>query len=139
ERNKDKLPSANTQNAISRRKFVAGVGAITGFAVGAPALAATMQEVAKEEALVPAASAIPLEIPINGTVHRLSLDPRVTLLESLVHLEPDMDDVGKIMNQKTARSQFIGGIVWGLSLALFEDTQLDERYGRFVNGTLEKY
>jgi xanthine dehydrogenase YagR molybdenum-binding subunit len=48
-------------------------------------------------------------------------------------------DVGKIMNAKTARSQFIGGIVWGISLALFEDTQLDERYGRFVNASLEKY
>jgi xanthine dehydrogenase YagR molybdenum-binding subunit len=48
-------------------------------------------------------------------------------------------DVGKIMNAQTAKSQFIGGIVWGISLALFEDTQLDERYGRFVNGNLEKY
>ena len=48
-------------------------------------------------------------------------------------------DVGKIMNQKTARSQFIGGIVWGISLALFEDTHVDPRLGRFTNANLAEY
>jgi len=31
-------------------------------------------------------------------------------------------DVDKVLNAKSARYQFIGGIVWGLSLALFEET-----------------
>ncbi|HEX3743539.1 MAG TPA: xanthine dehydrogenase family protein molybdopterin-binding subunit [Bryobacteraceae bacterium] len=48
-------------------------------------------------------------------------------------------DVGRIINQRTARSQFIGGIVWGISLALLEDTHVDWRYGRIVNHDLEKY
>jgi xanthine dehydrogenase YagR molybdenum-binding subunit len=48
-------------------------------------------------------------------------------------------DVGKIINRKTAQSQFIGGIVWGISLALYEDTQIDWRYGRILNHDLEKY
>jgi len=34
-------------------------------------------------------------------------------------------DVGKLVNHLTARSQFIGGIVWGISLALQEDTHVD--------------
>ncbi len=34
-------------------------------------------------------------------------------------------DVGRIMNRKTAHSQFIGGIVWGIALALHEDSYLD--------------
>jgi len=48
-------------------------------------------------------------------------------------------DVGKIMNQKTAQSQFIGGIVWGISLALFEDSHVDPRLGRFTNANLAEY
>lgn len=46
---------------------------------------------------------------------------------------------GKILNQKTARSQMIGGIVWGISQALHEKSILDERYGNFVNHNLAEY
>jgi xanthine dehydrogenase YagR molybdenum-binding subunit len=48
-------------------------------------------------------------------------------------------DVGKIMNHKTAQSQFIGGIVWGISLALFEDSHSDPQLGRFTNANLAEY
>ena len=36
---------------------------------------------------------------------------------------------GKILNAKTARSQFMGGMVWGISLALHEHTAYDQRLG----------
>jgi xanthine dehydrogenase YagR molybdenum-binding subunit len=48
-------------------------------------------------------------------------------------------DVGRIMNEKLAKSQFIGGIVWGVGLALHEDTQVDARNGRIVNANLADY
>jgi xanthine dehydrogenase YagR molybdenum-binding subunit len=48
-------------------------------------------------------------------------------------------DVGRIINRQTARSQFIGGLVWGISLALYEDTQVDWRYGRITNANLADY
>ena len=48
-------------------------------------------------------------------------------------------DVGRIVNRQTARSQFIGGIVWGISLALYEDTDVDWRYGRITNANLADY
>jgi xanthine dehydrogenase YagR molybdenum-binding subunit len=48
-------------------------------------------------------------------------------------------DVGKIINEKLARSQFIGGIVWGISLALMEDTYVDSRNGRIMNANLADY
>jgi xanthine dehydrogenase YagR molybdenum-binding subunit len=48
-------------------------------------------------------------------------------------------DVGRIMNAQTARSQFIGGIVWGISLALHEETHVDWRNGRIVNANLADY
>jgi xanthine dehydrogenase YagR molybdenum-binding subunit len=47
--------------------------------------------------------------------------------------------VGKLMNMKTGYSQLMGGIVWGISLALFEETLIDGRNGRAVNGNLAEY
>ena len=48
-------------------------------------------------------------------------------------------DCGRIMNAKTAASQFRGGIIMGLGLALFEETQFDERKGRVMNPSLAEY
>jgi len=48
-------------------------------------------------------------------------------------------DVGRIINRQTARSQFIGGIVWGISLAMLEETHIDWRYGRILNANLADY
>ncbi len=48
-------------------------------------------------------------------------------------------DCGRILNAKTARSQFRGGIVMGLGLALAEETQFDERNGRIMNPSLAEY
>ena len=48
-------------------------------------------------------------------------------------------DCGRILNPKTARSQFRGGIIMGLGLALMEETQFDERYGRVMNPSLAEY
>lgn len=48
-------------------------------------------------------------------------------------------DVGKVLNMKTAKNQFTGGIVWGVSLALHEDTYIDERSGRIANANLAEY
>jgi xanthine dehydrogenase YagR molybdenum-binding subunit len=47
--------------------------------------------------------------------------------------------VGRILNAKTAASQFQGGIVWGLGMALFEESVLDKRTGRIVNANLAEY
>jgi xanthine dehydrogenase YagR molybdenum-binding subunit len=48
-------------------------------------------------------------------------------------------DVGKLLNEKTGKSQFIGGIVWGISLALHEDTHVDQHTGRVANANLAEY
>ncbi|MFM0592640.1 xanthine dehydrogenase family protein molybdopterin-binding subunit [Paraburkholderia dilworthii] len=48
-------------------------------------------------------------------------------------------DVGRVLNLKTARSQLMGGIVWGIGAALQEETLLDTRYGRFTNANLAEY
>jgi xanthine dehydrogenase YagR molybdenum-binding subunit len=47
--------------------------------------------------------------------------------------------VGRVLNAKTAHSQLMGGIVWGVGMALFEETWRDLRNGRYVNGNLAEY
>jgi xanthine dehydrogenase YagR molybdenum-binding subunit len=48
-------------------------------------------------------------------------------------------DCGRIVNPRTARSQFIGGMVWGLSMALHEHSVVDHRFGHVVNHDLAEY
>ena len=48
-------------------------------------------------------------------------------------------DCGRILNAKTAKSQFRGGIIMGLGMALMEETQFDERNGRVMNPSLAEY
>ncbi|WP_423333915.1 xanthine dehydrogenase family protein molybdopterin-binding subunit [Rhizobium wenxiniae] len=65
-------------------------------------------------------------------VNKITGEPRVTrFLGSF--------DCGRILNPKTATSQFRGGIIMGLGLALMEDTQFDERKGRVMNPSLAEY
>ena len=48
-------------------------------------------------------------------------------------------DCGRIINAKTAASQFRGGIIMGLGMALMEETLFDERTGRIMNPSLAEY
>jgi xanthine dehydrogenase YagR molybdenum-binding subunit len=46
---------------------------------------------------------------------------------------------GKIINPKTARSQILGGMVWGISKALREETLIDHNLGKYMNTNLGEY
>ena len=46
---------------------------------------------------------------------------------------------GRIMNAKTARSQFLGGMTMGLSMALHEESVMDPRFGDYVNHDFAEY
>jgi xanthine dehydrogenase YagR molybdenum-binding subunit len=48
-------------------------------------------------------------------------------------------DCGRIINPKAATSQFRGGIIMGIGLALMEDTNFDERTARIMNPSLAEY
>ena len=67
-----------------------------------------------------------------------------------VKVDPDIGSVqvtraievtacGKIMNPKASHSQEIGGVVWGIGMALQEATEVDHRYGRIMNPNLQHY
>lgn len=46
---------------------------------------------------------------------------------------------GRILNPKTARSQIMGAIVWGIGMALEEESVIDQNFGRFMNHNLAEY
>ncbi|HEX8431997.1 MAG TPA: xanthine dehydrogenase family protein molybdopterin-binding subunit, partial [Longimicrobium sp.] len=67
-----------------------------------------------------------------------------------VKVDPDLGTVrvtraievtacGKIMNPKASHSQEIGGVVWGIGMALHEATEIDHRFGRIMNPNLQHY
>jgi xanthine dehydrogenase YagR molybdenum-binding subunit len=46
---------------------------------------------------------------------------------------------GRILNTKTAHSQIMGGVVWGIGMALHEETVHDHRFGRIMNANIAEY
>jgi xanthine dehydrogenase YagR molybdenum-binding subunit len=46
---------------------------------------------------------------------------------------------GRVLNAKTARSQLMGGMLWGLGQALLEGTIMDSKEGRWANASLGEY
>jgi xanthine dehydrogenase YagR molybdenum-binding subunit len=46
---------------------------------------------------------------------------------------------GRILNPKTASSQILGSVVWGIGMALHEETLIDHRFGRIVNANFAEY
>jgi xanthine dehydrogenase YagR molybdenum-binding subunit len=46
---------------------------------------------------------------------------------------------GRILNTKTAHSQVMGGVVWGIGMALHEETLIDHRFGRIMNANIAEY
>jgi xanthine dehydrogenase YagR molybdenum-binding subunit len=46
---------------------------------------------------------------------------------------------GRILNPKTAASQIMGGVVWGIGMALHEETLIDHKFGRIMNANIAEY
>ena len=97
----------------------------------------------KEELIVEASAPPPLETQ-HWSMHShgaLFCEVRVSTVtgETRVSRFLGSFDCGRILNAKTAASQFRGGIVMGLGLALMEETQFDERNGRIMNPSLAEY
>jgi xanthine dehydrogenase YagR molybdenum-binding subunit len=67
-----------------------------------------------------------------------------------VHVDADLGTIqvtrvvsavagGRVINPKTARSQFLGGIVWGIGMALEEESVIDHTLGRVMNHNFAEY
>ena len=97
----------------------------------------------RDELVVEAEAPQPLELQ-HWSMHShsaLFCEVRVNAVTGEVRVSRFLGsfDCGRIMNAKTAASQFRGGIIMGLGLALMEETQFDERTGRVMNPSLAEY
>jgi xanthine dehydrogenase YagR molybdenum-binding subunit len=73
-------------------------------------------------------SAVFVEVQVDEDLGRV----RVTRVVSAVA-------AGRVVNPKMARSQILGGVVWGISMALHEEAQTDHWLGRVMNHSLAEY
>ncbi len=69
---------------------------------------------------------------IEVRVHRLTREVRAPRVVGAF-------TAGRIMNPKTAKSQLMGGQIWGISAALHEATEIDRRTARYYNVDLAEY
>jgi len=69
---------------------------------------------------------------VEVRVHRLTREIRVPRIVGAFA-------AGRIMNTRTARSQLMGGMIWGISSALHESTEIDRRNARYINDNLADY
>jgi xanthine dehydrogenase YagR molybdenum-binding subunit len=69
-----------------------------------------------------------VEVRVEPTTRRV----RVARVVSTV-------DCGRVVSPRTARSQVIGGVVWGIGAALRERSEVDPRFGGFLNADLAEY
>ena len=69
---------------------------------------------------------------VEVRVHRLTREIRVPRMTGAFA-------AGRIVNPRTARSQYMGGMIWGMASALLEATEVDEKRGRYVNDSLGEY
>ena len=67
-----------------------------------------------------------------------------------VKVDPDLGQIrvtrlvgafaaGRVINPRLVRSQFFGGMIWGMSFALHERAEMDRRSGRTLNANLADY
>ncbi|MGX9394143.1 xanthine dehydrogenase family protein molybdopterin-binding subunit (plasmid) [Nitrobacteraceae bacterium UC4446_H13] len=97
----------------------------------------------RDEVTVEAEGPTPLEL-VHWSMHSygaMFCEVRVNAVTGEIRVSRFLGsfDCGRILNPKTAASQFRGGIIMGLGLALMEETQFDERTGRIMNPSLADY
>ncbi|WP_045689912.1 xanthine dehydrogenase family protein molybdopterin-binding subunit [Hymenobacter sp. AT01-02] len=73
----------------------------------------------------------------NAVFAEVKVDPDL----GTVHVTRVVNAVaaGRILNTKTARSQVLGSVVWGISMAMMEETVMDHKFGRYMNHNYAEY
>lgn len=96
----------------------------------------------------------PIKTTNSAMPNPLTYGKKARAVHSAVFVEVEVDEelgitevkravtavaAGKIINPKTAESQVLGGMVWGISKALHEETILDHQFGKYMNANLGEY
>jgi xanthine dehydrogenase YagR molybdenum-binding subunit len=95
-----------------------------------------------------------LEVQVDAEPDEEKRKPYATATHSAVFVEVQVDEdlgsvrvtrvvsavaAGRVVNPKLARSQILGGVVWGVGMALHEEAQTDHNLGRTMNHSLAEY
>ncbi|MDY7561962.1 xanthine dehydrogenase family protein molybdopterin-binding subunit [Pseudomonas sp. 10B1] len=95
-----------------------------------------------------------LEVQVDAKPDENKREPYATATHSAVFVEVQVDEdlgtvhvsrvvsaiaAGRVINLKLARSQILGGVVWGIGMALHEEAQTDHTLGRTMNHSLAEY
>jgi xanthine dehydrogenase YagR molybdenum-binding subunit len=139
----------------SRLPFAGGAGGSTGLASWGSAIVLTARDLRAR--LEQYGGQLPPDgVTVDGEVGGPSPHQDSTSMHSFgahfveVRVDADTGEVrvpratsvfaaGTIVNATTARSQFLGGLSMGISMALHEETVVDERLGHYVNHDLAEY
>jgi xanthine dehydrogenase YagR molybdenum-binding subunit len=112
---------AACQDALAKRRAIGGTATVEGFAhaeAGPETEAYSMHAFGAQFA----------EVHVDADLGRVRVTRFVGAFAA-----------GRILNAKTARSQYLGGITWGIGQALMEHTRHDTRSGRVMNANLAEY
>jgi xanthine dehydrogenase YagR molybdenum-binding subunit len=98
---------------------------------------------ARSEVSVTGESGAPLEV-LKFSMHSRSAvfcELRVSEVTGEIRIDRLVGafDCGRILNPKTAASQFRGGMIMGIGMALTEETLFDERNGRIMSASIADY
>ena len=95
-----------------------------------------------------------IEKEVKSIPNLLKQHPYTSRTHSAIFVEVEVDEdlgkvdvtravsavaAGRILNPKTAGSQVMGGVVWGIGMALEEESMLDNKLGRFMNHDIAEY
>lgn len=105
--------------------------------------ASILKRAARSDISVVGESSAPLEV-LKFSMHSRSAifcELRVSEVTGEVRVDRLVGafDCGRILNPKTAASQFRGGMIMGIGMALTEETLLDERSGRIISASIADY
>jgi xanthine dehydrogenase YagR molybdenum-binding subunit len=100
------------------------------------------------------ASEKPIKTKNSSMPNPLTYGKKARAVHSAVFVEVEVDEelgvieikraltavaAGQIINPKTAESQVLGGMIWGISKVLHEETILDHQFGKYMNKNLAEY
>jgi xanthine dehydrogenase YagR molybdenum-binding subunit len=119
------------------------VGAAEGhlFATGMPSRRISYRDLmghhGRAEVLTSSPAPAPLGYSTGAVFAEVHVDPAVGRVR--VTRVVGVFDPGRVLNHQTARSQAVGGVIWGIGVALTEHTLLDPHLGRIVTPNLSGY
>jgi xanthine dehydrogenase YagR molybdenum-binding subunit len=150
------MASVQLRIGDSRLPFAGGAGGSTGTASWGSAIVLTARHLKRRVAEQYGGQLPPDEVTVDGGVGGPSPHAESHSMHSFgahfveVRVDADTGEVrvpratsvyaaGTIVNAKTARSQFLGGFSMGISMALHEESVLDEHFGHYANHDLAEY